>query len=127
MVQLSAWDSTRPVLVTRLEASRHLKRDQVTGGVVVQDDARLVSVTFDHCRLLVENDRQRVSVAAVIHFHGLEVQPESHWRSSADPLSLQLASSIDALEEPHPGRRGRFPAELLGDAYVSRGAVWSRY
>ena len=42
----------------------------------------------------------------------LKVRPESHWRPSADPLSLQLASSIDALEEPHPGRRGRFPAEL---------------
>ena len=44
---------------------------------------------------------------------GLEVRPESHWRPSADPLALQLASSIDALEEPHPRRRGRFPAELL--------------
>ena len=43
----------------------------------------------------------------------LEVRTESHWRPSADPLSPQLASSIDAPEEPHPGRRGRFPAELL--------------
>ncbi|HUZ76827.1 MAG TPA: 6-pyruvoyl-tetrahydropterin synthase-related protein, partial [Chloroflexota bacterium] len=53
----------------------------------------------------------------------LEVRPESHWRPSADPLSLQLASSIGALEEPHPGRRGRFPAELLARLTSSPGLV----
>jgi len=53
----------------------------------------------------------------------VEVRPESHWRPSADPLSLQLASSIDALEEPHPGRRGRFPAELLESDALGSGEL----
>ncbi|HUZ76006.1 MAG TPA: beta-ketoacyl synthase N-terminal-like domain-containing protein [Chloroflexota bacterium] len=55
----------------------------------------------------------------------LEVRPESHWRPSADPLSLQLASSIDALEEPHLSRRGRFPAELPALDHREKEAVWN--
>ena len=56
----------------------------------------------------------------------LEVRPESHWRPSAYPLSPQLASSIDAPEEPHPGRRGRFPAELLASKQRQPSAIETR-
>ncbi|HUZ76269.1 MAG TPA: 1-deoxy-D-xylulose-5-phosphate reductoisomerase [Chloroflexota bacterium] len=48
------------------------------------------------------------------------VRPESHRRPSAEPLSPQLASSINAQEAPHPGR---FPAELLAKGKPKRLAI----